>query len=150
MRKLGDKVADELVNWFNQVDATYRSDLKQINELNFSRFDAKLEQRFAESDARMEQRFAESDTRWERRFAELDTKWDHRITELDANLDHRITELDAKWELRWAQLDTRFTALEQRFTTALANQRAELIRWMFLGWVTMLGAMIGLAKGVFG
>ena len=46
--KFGDDVADELVNWFNQVDTTYRSDLRELNELNFARFDAKLEQRMTE------------------------------------------------------------------------------------------------------
>jgi hypothetical protein len=30
------------------VDLSYRSDLREINELNFARFDAKLEQRIAE------------------------------------------------------------------------------------------------------
>jgi len=30
------------------VDATYRADLRELNELNFARFDAKLEQRLAE------------------------------------------------------------------------------------------------------
>src|SRR5436189_2766283 len=37
-----------LVDWFNSVDATYRADLRELNELNFARFDAKLEQRLAE------------------------------------------------------------------------------------------------------
>jgi hypothetical protein len=37
------------MNWFNQVDTTYRGDLREINELNFSRFDAKLEQRVTDS-----------------------------------------------------------------------------------------------------
>ena len=60
--KFGDKVADELVNWFNQVDATYRSELKDLFEVQFTRFDAKLEQRLAESD-----------TKWERRVSELKT-----------------------------------------------------------------------------
>ena len=46
--KLGDELANELVEWFNQVDATYRTDLHELNELNFARFDAKLEQRVAE------------------------------------------------------------------------------------------------------
>ena len=46
--KLGEQVATELVDWFNSVDATYRSDLRELNELNFARFDAKLEQRLAE------------------------------------------------------------------------------------------------------
>ena len=44
----GDELANELVEWFNQVDATYRADLRDLNELNFARFDAKLEQRVAE------------------------------------------------------------------------------------------------------
>jgi hypothetical protein len=50
--KLGEQVATELVEWFNSVDATYRSDLRELNELNFARFDAKLEQRLAQQDAR--------------------------------------------------------------------------------------------------
>jgi hypothetical protein len=46
--KFGHSVVDELVNWVNQVDATYRTDLRELNESNFARFDAKLEQRIAE------------------------------------------------------------------------------------------------------
>src|SRR6058998_631930 len=44
----GEEIATELVDWFNAVDATYRADLRELNELNFSRFDAKLEQRLAQ------------------------------------------------------------------------------------------------------
>lgn len=44
----GDDIANELVDWFNSVDATYRAELRELNELNFARFDAKLEQRLAE------------------------------------------------------------------------------------------------------
>jgi hypothetical protein len=73
--KFGDKIADELVNWFNQVDATYRSEFKDLFEVHFSRFDAKLEQRIAESD-----------TKWERRSAELDVKWERRMAELRISL----------------------------------------------------------------
>jgi hypothetical protein len=46
------------------MDATYRGDLRDLNEINFARFDAKLEQRFAESDAKWEQRFAQIDVRF--------------------------------------------------------------------------------------
>ena len=46
------------MEWFNLVDATYRNDLRELNELNFARFDAKLEQRLAQYDAKWERRFA--------------------------------------------------------------------------------------------
>ena len=57
--RFGETVTNELVDWFNAVDATYRSDLREVNELNFARFDAKLEQRFAEAEARLERRMSE-------------------------------------------------------------------------------------------
>ena len=56
--RLGEQIANELVEWFNQVDAQYRSDLRELNELNFARFDAKVGQRFAETDSRVAQQFA--------------------------------------------------------------------------------------------
>ena len=53
--KLGEEVANELVNWLNAVDVTYRTELRELNELNFARFDAKLEQRIAEVKAELRQ-----------------------------------------------------------------------------------------------
>ena len=61
--RFGEDIANELVDWLNQVDTAYRTELREINELNFARFEAKLEHRLAESDAR-----------WERRMGELRTE----------------------------------------------------------------------------
>jgi hypothetical protein len=41
--RLGDDIAGELVDWFNAVDATYQQQLRDTNELNWGRFEAKLE-----------------------------------------------------------------------------------------------------------
>src|SRR5262245_40296718 len=75
--RLGEEVANELVDWFNAVDATYRADLRELNELNFARFDAKLEQRTAElrselvaGAARLETKLEALATRLERRLSE--------------------------------------------------------------------------------
>ena len=38
--RLGEQIANELVDWFNAVDATYRSDLRDLNAANFARFSA--------------------------------------------------------------------------------------------------------------
>lgn len=61
--KFGDEIADELVEWFNQVDATYRADIRELNELNFARSDAKLEQRVAELRGEMRTGLASLETR---------------------------------------------------------------------------------------
>lgn len=54
--RFGDDIANELVEWFNAVDATYRSDLREFNELNYARFEARLDQRITELDAKLETR----------------------------------------------------------------------------------------------
>ncbi len=46
--RFGHELTDELVSYLNQIDSDYRSELRELNELNFARFDAKLEQRIAE------------------------------------------------------------------------------------------------------
>ena len=76
--KLGDDIATELVEWLNQVDASYKSDLRDINDANFARFDAKLEQRLAETRADMTAGFARADAKLEQRLAETKSellKW---------------------------------------------------------------------------
>jgi len=56
--KFGHDLVDEMVNWFNETDRTYRTELRELNDLNFARFDAKLEQRLAEVKAELRQEIA--------------------------------------------------------------------------------------------
>jgi len=58
--RLGEEVTNELVDWFNQVDATYRGELRELNELNFARFDAKVGERLAELRAEVKVELAEA------------------------------------------------------------------------------------------
>ena len=51
--KLGDDIANELVDWFNKVDTTYRTELRELNELNFGRFGAELGALESRLEARM-------------------------------------------------------------------------------------------------
>jgi len=84
--RLGEEIAKELVNWFNQVDTTYRADLRELNELNFARFDAKLEQRLAELRA------------------DLETRLGSRIDRLEATLERRLAD-QTRWLFgAWAAL----------------------------------------------
>ena len=91
--RLGEEIAKELVDWFNAVDATYRADLRELNELNFARFDAKLEQRLAEFQARIE-----------RRLIELEARLDVRMSRLEATLERRLGEQTRWMFAAWASL----------------------------------------------
>ena len=46
--RLGEDVTNELVEWLNSVDATYRSEFRDLFEAHFGRFEARLQQGLAE------------------------------------------------------------------------------------------------------
>ncbi len=79
--RLGEQVANELVEWFNAVDRTYRTELRETNELNYARFSAEMSARFAEQNSWIERRFAEMDTKFEKRFAEMSIQMERGFRE---------------------------------------------------------------------
>jgi len=60
---LGHGLVDELVDWCNQVDATYRSEFRELFDTRFALFDAKLEQRLAEIKTDFRTELAHMETR---------------------------------------------------------------------------------------
>jgi secreted Zn-dependent insulinase-like peptidase len=124
--RFGHEAVDELVNHLNQVDQSYRGELRELNEHNFARFDAKLAQRVVQPEAKIDQRAAQ-----------LEAKIDQRVVQLE----QRVTALDAKLDQRTAEIHK---ALESR----IGQAEARLIRWTFAFWApTMLG-VVGLMIGV--
>jgi len=80
--RFGDELTNELVNWMNMVDAAYRSDFRELFEVHFGRFDAKLEQRVAQLDAKLEQRVAELEARMDKHAAQFDGKLERMKVEI--------------------------------------------------------------------
>lgn len=122
--RLGHDVAEELVDWFNRVDTTYHTDLERLNELNFARFEAKVDQRTAELRSEIHQ----------------------EISRLEAKLEQRFAEAKADVARLEERMNQRFEAVLQQQRTAIAELRAELFKWMFLFWVGTLGTLIALLK----
>jgi hypothetical protein len=113
---LGEDVTNELVNWFNSVDATYRADLRELNESNFARFDAKLEQRLTTLRA------------------DLDTKWMERWTALDA----KVAEVRSDFRAEIAQVRTQMSQIETKLADRLGQVKSDLLKWMLTFWVSTL------------
>ena len=134
---LGEDVANELVNWFNEVDATYRADLRELNELNFARFDAKLGERLAELDAK-----------WGTRWSALDSKLEQRLAELRSEMEARFARADAKFEQRIMELRSEMRTGLAQASTELHEVRADILKWMFGFWAPTALAVVGTGLGV--
>jgi hypothetical protein len=142
--RLGDEVTNELVDWLNQVDTSYRLELRELNESSFGRFDANVERRFAEFDANVERRFAEADAKVERRFVEFE----HRFVEFELRtarelggfkieVGRRITMLEAKVDSGFDKIQSEMTAF-----------KAELIKWMFLFWLGTVATTLAISQAI--
>ena len=116
--RLGDDVAAELVDWFNSVDATYRANLRELNDLNFARFDAKLEQRVTALDSKLEQRLAA-----------LESKLEQKLVVLESKLEQRLTES--------------LSQLRNELSDKIGDTKSSLLRWMFGFWVGTALVILG-------
>ena len=124
--QFGDEVTNELVNWFNAVDETYRNQLRELNELNWERFRAELRAEGASIRAEMDKRFAEMD----KRFAAIETRLAAMNTNLAAMNDRFPTfegRLDAKFDAKFARYETRMYKAMFAFWTATVIPLAALI-----------------------
>lgn len=95
-----------MVNWFNEVDLTYRTELRELNELNFARFDAKVGERLAEQRSNIE--------------ATLRSEMDARFAALRSDIDARFARVDQRFE----------AVLDQ-----VRDSKTSMIKWMFGFWV---------------
>lgn len=162
---IGDDAANDLVDWMNAVDLTYRTELLQQNEANFTRFVALLDARFAAQDTKFDARFAAIDKRFaalDQRFAAIDERFDaidRRFAAIDERfeaIDERFGAIDQRFDAidqRFAAIDQRLVAIDQRFPalehvidlkldTRFAAFEAKMLKWMFVFWATTLATLI--------
>lgn len=131
--RLGDEVANELVGWFNDVDASYRGDLRELNELNFARADATFAQRLAQSETRMIERMARVES---------------RLLERMAQLEVRMSALEVRIQALETRMDAQLQSLESRLEARIQKEVGRLYRWMFIAWSTLMLALIGILQRV--
>jgi hypothetical protein len=91
----GTEAAEAMVDWMQHVD-TGRTELRELNDLSFARFDARLAERIAEVNARMDVRIAEVNARMDVGFAAVDARITNLETRIDATLARHRAEL-LKW-----------------------------------------------------
>ena len=72
--QFGDSAASEIVDVLNNVEASSVSELRTLNELNFTRFESKMDLRFDAFDAKIDVRFAELEAKIADRFL-THTRW---------------------------------------------------------------------------
>ena len=171
--KLGDDVVNELVDWLNTVELTYKSELREHNEIHLQRVEgvirletSRLDLKIDKLDARMgrlETRFDGLETRFdglETRFDGLGTRFDRLGNEVGA-LGSSVSVLVSRVDALASTVDNLVSTVDGLASTvdglvlsaggiggkievATANLRAELLKWMFVFWASSVLLLIGL------
>jgi hypothetical protein len=122
----GDEIANDLVEWFNQVDATYRQELRDQNDLNWGRVEARISQ--------AEARISQAEARFDARMREFEGRFDARLETLQATLR--------------AEFHQELTGLRSDLDVGLERLRSDLLKWMFLFWTGTALTVIGLVTAL--
>jgi hypothetical protein len=77
--KFGHDFVTELVDWLGNMDLTYRAELRELNELNFSRLEARLDLRVGQVETRLRQEIGELRSEMRAGFAELESRLTSRL-----------------------------------------------------------------------
>ncbi|HWP38458.1 MAG TPA: hypothetical protein VNL18_12990 [Gemmatimonadales bacterium] len=143
---LGDDAAGDMVDWMQRID-TQRAELRELNELNFARFDdrfARMDERFVRIDqqfARIDERFARIDERFaqiDERFAQIDERF-AQIDERFARIDERLTGIDEQFARMRQDMELSFARLETR----IERRTADIMKWSLAFWIGSVVTLVG-------
>jgi len=120
--QFGDEITNELVDWFNAVDSTYQTQLKEVNDLNWARMQARFE------------------------------AFDARLDVFEAKITGRMDAFEERILGRTGAQDGRMDAFGAMIEGRLDEIQREMLVWMFGFWsatvIPIIGLMLALA-GVF-
>ena len=118
-QQFGDETTNELVEWFNAMDAHAQLQLRELSDRNAAKLSAELR-------AELQVRFAEQDARIERRFADVEIKFSRQIAELETKVTGQIAELRTEFRTDIARVESRLS-------------------WQMTGtFVTIVGVMVSI------
>ena len=114
----GEEAGADMVGWMQHIEAQ-RAELRELNELNFGRFEARL----SELSRHMDARFTQVDARF-------------------AQVDARFTQLEDTMDARFAQFEATIVG---RLEAKIEQRTADLMKWSFVCWCGAVAAVAALA-----
>ncbi|MBI4421385.1 MAG: hypothetical protein HY560_11225 [Gemmatimonadetes bacterium] len=138
--KFGDQITDELVNCLNAIETSYRSELRDLFDAHFGRFEAKLEQRLAETRNDLTVRFDRDIAGLREEIARLD----HRIDELRTEMHREIGSVRGDVAALSETLRGEIGSLRGEVGSLRGELRTEFLKWNLAFWAPVMLAIIGL------
>lgn len=129
--KLGHGIVNEFVDWFNHMDLAYKTELRELNEVNFQRFEAVLRGEISGVG---------------REISGVESRLEKKISGLAQEISGVESRLNAKIDSNMSSLRVEISELGGE----MVAMKTEIIKWMFLFWsgtaLTVIGVMVALTR----
>lgn len=129
--KLGDEVTNELVNWLNAVDTSYRSEFRELFQAHFGT----LESRMRELEVKVFAHMEVVEARVTSRMEQLEERLNGRMEQLEERLNGRMEQLEER-------LNSRTDQLELRLDGKLKAMKSSLVWWIGGFWLATVATGI--------
>ncbi len=118
--KLGDEVTNELVEWLNLVDTSYRQEFKDLFDANFGRLESEM--------------------------AGLRERVDARIAGVEGVMNARLLGIEGRMVELQGRLLAEMVAKFEKMQVQIGKQKWSLLTWTILMWLGTLGFMTAMLK----
>jgi len=136
---IGDEATNDLFAWWEEAASLNRAAVREVADLYFAKFDARLEKGLSEVRSELDKGLSEVRSEMDKGLSEVRSELDKGLSEVRSELDKGLAH--ARSDLHAGLAGVR---------TELADQRADLIKWMFIFWagtvVPLAGLLIALTR----
>ena len=147
--RVGHQFIEELVDWLTRNEHASRTELREINELNFARFETTLDNRVQRLERRLDQieTLVEGVPALDQRIHAVEVKLEQRIRAVEVTLASEVGRLKDSISSETGSLRGDLLVAMAQMETRMTGR---LLRWMFVFWtgttITLLGAMFAITR----
>ncbi|HEV8150820.1 MAG TPA: hypothetical protein VGP61_11595 [Gemmatimonadales bacterium] len=123
---LGEEATNDLFAWWEEAATVNRATVREVADLYYARFDARLEKGLAEVRA------------------ELRTELSKESGQLRSEMATALGQVRSDMAMEFAKVRNEMTEGFGKLRSETAGQHADLIKWMFIFWIGTLVPLAGL------
>jgi DNA anti-recombination protein RmuC len=134
---LGEEATNDLFAWWEEAATVNRAAVREVADLYYARFDARLEKGLAEVRAELRAELSKES-------GQLRSEMAKESGQLRSEMAKAFGQVRSDMATEFAKVRNEMTEGFGKLRSETAGQHADLIKWMFIFWIGTLVPLAGL------
>jgi hypothetical protein len=145
---LGEEATNDLFAWWEEATTVNRAGVREVADLYYARFDARLEKGLAEVRAELRAELSKESgqlrSEMAKELGELRSEMAKESGQLRSEMATALGQVRSDMAMEFAKVRNEMTEGFGKLRSETAGQHANLIKWMFIFWIGTLVPLAGL------